>query len=124
MNSAIVLPPLKENFVSHAILGISKGSKNKTKNIFRKKLCGDIFGSSMNGENSMLGMLYRSRVQEAATTQSHEDDEVNDVHEKEMEENSVNSNYNDDSGDSEEGLNSPPLIYHDHICHIYVLTII
>jgi hypothetical protein len=31
---------------------------------FKKKICGDIFGSSMGGDNSMLGMLYRSRVQE------------------------------------------------------------
>ena len=31
---------------------------------FKKKICGDIFGTSMGGDNSMLGMLYRSRVQE------------------------------------------------------------
>ena len=31
---------------------------------FRKKICGDIFGTSMTGNNSMLGMLYRSRIQE------------------------------------------------------------
>lgn len=38
--------------------------ENTSKVAFKKKICGDIFGSSMGGENSMLGMLYRSRVQE------------------------------------------------------------
>jgi hypothetical protein len=30
---------------------------------FARKICGDIFGGSMLGDGSMLGMLYRSRVE-------------------------------------------------------------
>jgi hypothetical protein len=42
-----------------------KPERPKSVNVFKKPICGDVFGSSMGGGNSMLGMMYRSRTKGA-----------------------------------------------------------
>eukprot|EP01041_Mallomonas_annulata_P005817 gene5817-11737_t len=60
-------------------MGITTRRRKSTTHVsaFKKKICGDIFGTSMTGDNSMLGMLYRSRIQEsllnASSSQAHDD---------------------------------------------------
>lgn len=57
--------------VSNSLPNInSQHTQVKQKNVspFKKSICGDIFGSSMlDNDNSMLGMMYRSRVHKKKT---------------------------------------------------------
>jgi hypothetical protein len=46
-------------------ISVPDGQKKlyQLKTPFKKAICGDLFGTTSNGETSMLGMLYRARVQ-------------------------------------------------------------
>lgn len=79
-------------------------------NPFKKKLCGDIFGSSMLGENSMLGMLYRSRIEKSSMLKAHLDrgddnsTETGDD-EKAQENNDIFDGSSDSENENEEAMN-------------------
>ena len=78
--------------------------KHVTESPFKKKICGDIFGTSMSGDNSMLGMLYRSRVQEALLKKKVVNRQEDRSDEKSNDDVSLNSaDIFDESSDSDNG---------------------
>lgn len=68
---------------------------------FTRNICGDIFGSSMTGENSMLGMLYRSRIQEKLLKSTISASVEDDSDKTSLNEEMMNSVDNDIDGSSD-----------------------
>ena len=81
--------------------------KLKIANLFKKSICGDIFGSSMSGGNSMLGMMYQSRTKTKGLFDHSDMDRLNedDVDEDELD-GSQKLDVGDSSGSDDDSINA------------------